>query len=249
MKITETPPSDRYLSRRGWIKRYMLGSVVTPTCAAVILAEVADAAPVGPAMLRLRVTDHTALQAVGGSVQLQFSGIYPPMMVNRVTTTEFAALDSVCKHSGCTVNKYVAANGYMQCPCHGSRYDARGVVVRGPAAANMNSFITSYDAAANVVTVEVPGLGLDVRSISIQSDTGGTTRFRLDFQVTAFSTYQVRFRSDLEGLFAVVPFSLTAEGPANQTSLQPNDDGVRTVYVDATGDRGFFVVSLTLTEV
>lgn len=246
---TSAESEGAFLSRRGWIKRYMLGTVAAQTSMAVMLAEVTQAAQPGPARLRLRVADYPALQPVGGSVQLQFSAIYPPLMVNRATSTEFAALDSVCKHSGCTVNKYIAANGHMQCPCHGSRYDVRGVVVRGPAAANMNSFTTRYDAAADVVTVEVPGLGLDVRSISVQASTGGSLRFRLDFQVTAFSTYQVRFKSDFTGTFAVVPFALTPEGTADQTSLQPNDDGTRTVYVDATGDRGFFVVSLTLTSV
>ena len=36
-----------------------------------------------------------------------------------------------CTHLGCTVRP-VAAGGF-ECPCHGSRYDARGEVLRGPA--------------------------------------------------------------------------------------------------------------------
>ncbi len=43
----------------------------------------------------------------------------------------FHAISSVCTHLGCTV-KPNDQNGYS-CPCHGSRFDAQGRVVRGPA--------------------------------------------------------------------------------------------------------------------
>jgi nitrite reductase/ring-hydroxylating ferredoxin subunit len=40
------------------------------------------------------------------------------------------ALSLVCTHLGCTVN--VGAGG-IDCPCHGSRFDRRGMVLQGPA--------------------------------------------------------------------------------------------------------------------
>lgn len=43
----------------------------------------------------------------------------------------FSALSLVCTHLGCTVKQQ--ADGFI-CPCHGSHYDGRGNVVRGPAA-------------------------------------------------------------------------------------------------------------------
>jgi Rieske Fe-S protein len=43
---------------------------------------------------------------------------------------EVYALSLVCTHLGCTVN--VTADG-LDCPCHGSRFDRSGRVVRGPA--------------------------------------------------------------------------------------------------------------------
>ena len=43
---------------------------------------------------------------------------------------EIYALSLVCTHLGCTVN--VTADG-LDCPCHGSRFDRHGRVVRGPA--------------------------------------------------------------------------------------------------------------------
>ncbi len=43
----------------------------------------------------------------------------------------FSALSLVCTHLGCTVEQN--ADGFA-CPCHGSRYNADGLVQRGPAA-------------------------------------------------------------------------------------------------------------------
>jgi cytochrome b6-f complex iron-sulfur subunit len=42
----------------------------------------------------------------------------------------FTALSLVCPHLGCTVDPQ--ADGFA-CPCHGSRFDAQGKLVRGPA--------------------------------------------------------------------------------------------------------------------
>jgi len=42
----------------------------------------------------------------------------------------YSALSLVCTHLGCTVEQKDFGFG---CPCHGSRYDANGKVLRGPA--------------------------------------------------------------------------------------------------------------------
>lgn len=46
------------------------------------------------------------------------------------TPNGFSALSLVCTHLGCTVEQ--KADGFT-CPCHGSRYDEAGAVLRGPA--------------------------------------------------------------------------------------------------------------------
>lgn len=45
---------------------------------------------------------------------------------------ELVTLSPKCKHLGCTVG-WNHRNRTWDCPCHGSRYDARGKVIRGPA--------------------------------------------------------------------------------------------------------------------
>lgn len=43
----------------------------------------------------------------------------------------FYAISSVCTHLGCNV-RYIAGEGFA-CPCHGSKFDLNGQVVKGPA--------------------------------------------------------------------------------------------------------------------
>ncbi|HSP06029.1 MAG TPA: ubiquinol-cytochrome c reductase iron-sulfur subunit [Acidobacteriota bacterium] len=42
----------------------------------------------------------------------------------------FRAVSAICTHLGCTVNR--TTDGF-HCPCHGSVFDANGIVVHGPA--------------------------------------------------------------------------------------------------------------------
>lgn len=49
------------------------------------------------------------------------------------------ALSLVCTHLGCTVS--VTPEG-MVCPCHGSRFDQRGVVLTGPAQRPLQRLLT-----------------------------------------------------------------------------------------------------------
>lgn len=54
------------------------------------------------------------------------------VVVAQPTQGTFHAFSAVCTHQGCTVGQ--VADGTINCPCHGSRFDLTdGSVVRGPA--------------------------------------------------------------------------------------------------------------------
>jgi Rieske Fe-S protein len=66
---------------------------------------------------------------VGGGVVLAKESL----VVTRPAPDEVHAFSAVCTHQGCTVD--AVADGTIDCPCHGSRFDAAtGEVRRGPAA-------------------------------------------------------------------------------------------------------------------
>jgi len=47
------------------------------------------------------------------------------------TPTGFSAMTAKCTHLGCVVDR--ETDGTYLCPCHGSAYDAKGLVTHGPA--------------------------------------------------------------------------------------------------------------------
>ena len=54
------------------------------------------------------------------------------LIVTNEGNLEEYGLNAVCTHLGCVV-PWVASANQFQCPCHGSRYNNEGKVVRGPA--------------------------------------------------------------------------------------------------------------------
>ena len=64
------------------------------------------------------------------------------------------AVSRRCPHLGCEVR--AALDGTLACPCHGSRFDARGHVRRGPATANLTPLPVRVEPDGKVV-VELVG--------------------------------------------------------------------------------------------
>jgi Rieske Fe-S protein len=82
----------------------------------------APAAPSGVALASLSAVP------VGGGVVLAQKGV----VLTRSAAGALHGFSSICTHQGCTLAAVAA--GTIDCPCHGSRFDAlTGAVVRGPA--------------------------------------------------------------------------------------------------------------------
>jgi Rieske Fe-S protein len=70
----------------------------------------------------------------GGGVILKDQKI----VLTRTSGNDVKGFSAVCTHQGCLVGE--VANGTINCPCHGSKYDAStGAVVNGPATAGLKS--------------------------------------------------------------------------------------------------------------
>jgi len=53
------------------------------------------------------------------------------VVVTQPTAGVFKGLSAKCTHKGCTVDK--VADGTIDCPCHGSKFNLDGTVANGPA--------------------------------------------------------------------------------------------------------------------
>ncbi|MCW0218864.1 MAG: ubiquinol-cytochrome c reductase iron-sulfur subunit [Prosthecobacter sp.] len=229
--------------RRTWLQGWVVGTVRTLTGGAITRFLVAELSAVqtGPGSLYLNLSDYPDLQNPGGSVLIELSAVMAPLIVNRASLSQFYVLDSVCTHAGCTMGAFNAGNGFIQCPCHGSRYDIQGQVIRGPAVIGLTNFSVDFDGDSEL-KIAIPNLPLDVRPIQVLIRHGGGTRMKLSFRVRKGGHYEVRFQTDVQGPNELAAFSATPQGVTNLTHLVATSDGFRHVYVDATTKRGFYAV-------
>ncbi len=58
--------------------------------------------------------------------------IVDDLVVTQPTAGVFKGFSATCTHKGCTVDK--VADGTIDCPCHGSKFNLDGTVAKGPAA-------------------------------------------------------------------------------------------------------------------
>ena len=61
-----------------------------------------------------------------------------------------------CPHLGCLVRRD-DTDGTLVCPCHGSRYDARGRLLRGPSQHDLTPLTLTRQPATETLSVELPG--------------------------------------------------------------------------------------------
>ncbi len=59
------------------------------------------------------------------------------VVVTQPSAGVFMGFSAVCTHAGCTVAKI--ADGTIDCPCHGSKFNLDGTVAKGPASRPLES--------------------------------------------------------------------------------------------------------------
>lgn len=196
------------------------------------------AEPVG--LVRVALADFPALASVSGSVYLNVAAATPlaPIILTRTSPSVFAAVTSVCTHSGCTVDTFSAALGTLLCTCHGSQFTAQGAVINGPAAVALTAY-TARLVSPTVVEVEIPGIGFAVAGAFVNTAAG--RRMRLTFPTTTALRYELKRRTSLTTAATAVTFSLTEAGALTQTQLTGTGTDA-TLYVDAEAAAGFLSV-------
>ena len=80
--------------------------------------------------LRLDGTEIEAALLERGAIRIRAPGASADIVLMRDADGELSALSMTCSHLGCQVRP---GGDFLVCPCHGSTFDRRGAVVRGPA--------------------------------------------------------------------------------------------------------------------
>jgi Rieske Fe-S protein len=76
--------------------------------------------------------------------------IVDDVVLTQPTAGVFKGFSAVCTHAGCTVAKI--ANGTIDCPCHGSKFNLDGTVAKGPASKPLESKTISVQGDSIVLT-------------------------------------------------------------------------------------------------
>lgn len=72
------------------------------------------------------------------------------------------AISAICTHLGCTVNK---AGENFECPCHGSKYNGGGYLLKGPATAPLDRLELTLSTDGKVVVDTSKKVGVEARLV------------------------------------------------------------------------------------
>jgi nitrite reductase/ring-hydroxylating ferredoxin subunit len=239
--MTACKPSFCSLNRRNFIAVLFSGSAWcrlesdgwSQPMAALISEESAGT-------LVLRVTDFPVLAAVGGSVALMYDTSVP-VLIARVTAG-FNVFRGRCPHAGGTV---IPSGTQFLCTNHGSRFDHTGLAVAGPATGgHLPQYGTMYPPDEDILKIPLPDMAYRITAISVAAE----GRLQISFETVAGVKYEIRYRLVLTGVEAMVPFSTTPAGAIGSTELTATGDS-STVYVQRTGDTGFYVVNVKVRQI
>lgn len=244
------------IPRRRFIKFVTFGSATSMIAGKLWQREVLAFCELPPgqqgAVFKIRLSDYPALQQDYGSVRLGIKPLGPlkpedifyPFLINRDGFGNFFVLDCACRHEGCVVPTYDNTQFNIECPCHGSRYDIDGSVLRGPTVEPLHQYTSEFD-GNDTLTIHIPCWAFKTQLLVLSSDVN--SRIQLDFPTFPEVTYEVSFRERSQDPWTATTFATSAGGPANETSLSGLGTPA-TVYLDRTTPTGFYAVSMKLLE-
>jgi cytochrome b6-f complex iron-sulfur subunit len=136
------------MRRRNFIKVSCLGCVGTVAGISLLESCVSSyiAGSVTNNMLTIKKSDFIVVKK-DKQVERDFvvvkNDAYPfPVVVYKISSTEYSALYMECTHQGCELNAYQTQ---LVCPCHGSEFDTKGNVLQGPADIPLKNFEVKTD--------------------------------------------------------------------------------------------------------
>jgi Rieske Fe-S protein len=102
-------------------------------CASVLVRQV----PVANGRVELPLVQYPELSQAGAALQIMPEGQTQPLIVIVDANGQHSVVSSECTHKGCTVE---VQGERIVCPCHGSTYDRRGDVLKGPAQRSLRRY-------------------------------------------------------------------------------------------------------------
>ena len=146
----KTPPSEPSAPASPDSRRQFLqsaGAVAGALILSRVPARAADAttraATNHASATTLDLNQHPRLSKVGGFEIIEVNG---ERVIVAHTASGFTACSARCPHKGCDVEYHLDQKQFV-CPCHNSRFDESGKVLKGPAKTDLKPF----DAAQAIV--------------------------------------------------------------------------------------------------
>jgi Rieske Fe-S protein len=91
------------------------------------------------------------LKVIGGQITIKLQ--HEDVLLIRDSENTVRAFNAHCTHKSCIV-KYIEKDKRIECPCHGSQYDLKGNVIKGPAPKSLQTHVAELD--GNQIIVEIP---------------------------------------------------------------------------------------------
>ena len=142
--MSDSPEDDTpSITRRGVVAGGASLSLTVIGCAGKAQRWEATQVPAEEGIVSLSISDHPPLATAGGMVAVQPTGLRKPVLVMRIENDHFRVMSLRCPHLGCTV-RWDAEAQNLVCPCHGSRFDDAGKVIKGPAKSGLEQYKSTF---------------------------------------------------------------------------------------------------------